>query len=119
MTMSASTQASSMAWVLEATVSSAPRKWWSTWRGALEVPVENVDVGVEPDGQRGGGHAGHPGAQDDHFGRLDPGDAADQRPRPAPGRIKWCDPTSGAMRPATSLIGVRSGRELSARRTVS
>ncbi len=40
-------------------------------------------------------------------------------PRPPPSRARCWAPTSGAMRPATSLIGVRSGNDPSGNRTVS
>ena len=51
---------------------------------ALEVAVEDIDIGVHPDGQGGGGHAGHPRSQDDDSGRPHPGHPAHQHPTTAP-----------------------------------
>ena len=48
-----------------------------------------------------------------------PGTPQTSTPRPPAGRIRWWAPISGAIRPATSLIGVSSGSEPSASRTVS
>ena len=47
---------------------------------ALEVAVEDVDLGVHAHGQGGGGHAGHAGPEDDHLGAAHAGDTADQHP---------------------------------------
>ena len=46
---------------------------------ALEVAVEDVDLGVHAHGQGGGGHAGHAGAEDHDLGAAHAGHAADQR----------------------------------------
>ncbi len=48
-----------------------------------------------------------------------PGTPLMSTPRPAPGRMRWAEPTSGAIRPATSLIGARRGSERSGSSTVS
>ena len=48
-----------------------------------------------------------------------PGTPVMNVPWPPPGRIRWYAPISGAIRPATSLIGVSNGSELSRSRTVS
>ena len=48
-----------------------------------------------------------------------PGTPVISVPRPPPARIRWWAPISGAIRPATSLIGVSSGSELLGSRTVS
>ena len=36
----------------------------------LEIAIQDVHVGVDANGQRGHGHAGNTGAQDDHLGRT-------------------------------------------------
>ena len=41
-----------------------------------------------------------------------PGTPQTRTPRPPPGRIRWWEPISGAIRPATSLIGVSSGKRV-------
>jgi hypothetical protein len=46
----------------------------------VQVAVEHVDVGVHPHGQRGRGHARHPGPEDDHPGGADTGDPGHQDP---------------------------------------
>ena len=117
--MSASTQTSSMAWVLGRHRLERAAEVVVDLAQALEVPVEDVDLGVHADGQGGGGHAGDAGTEDHDLGAAHAGHTADQRAPAAPGRIRWWAPISGAMRPATSLIGVSSGRELSGSRTVS
>ena len=53
------------------------------------------------------------------FAAWTPGTPQMRLPRPPAGRIRWWAPMNGAIRPATSLIGVSSGREPSGRRTVS
>ena len=45
---------------------------------AIKVAVEDVHVGMHPDGHGGGGEPGHPGPQNDHAGALHPGHAADE-----------------------------------------
>ena len=87
---------------------------------AVEVAVEDEDLRVHADRHGGGGEAGHAGTED-----HDPG-AAHARarpqtstPRPPPGRMRWWAPISGAIRPATSLMGASSGSVLSSWRTVS
>ena len=86
---------------------------------ALEVAIEDEDLRVHAHGEGGRGHAGDAGPQDHDFGAANTGHPAHQDTPSAPGLIRWWAPTSGAIRPATSLIGVSSGSELSARRTVS
>jgi hypothetical protein len=53
------------------------------------------------------------------FAAATPGTPQMSVPFPPPARMRWCAPMSGAIRPATSLIGVSRGSELFASRTVS
>ncbi len=63
---------------------------------AVEVPVEDVDVGVHPDGHGGGGEPGHARPENDDAGALHSGDPTDQHAPTATGSHEmvrahqWC-----------------------------
>ena len=101
-------------------VSSSPAEVVVELAQAVEVAVEDEHLRVHADGHGGRGHARHAGTEDDDaWPQRTPGTPQTSTPRPPPGRIRWCAPMSGAMRPATSLIGASRGSELSLWRTVS
>ena len=120
MTMSASTQVSSIAWALDAMVSERATEVVVDGPQLREVAVEHVDIAVEADGQRRRRHPGDPGAEDHDLGRADARAPRRRAPRSRrPAASGGWRPTIGAIRPATSLIGMSSGREPSGSCTVS
>ena len=82
--------------------------------------VEQRDVGLHAERDRGRVLAGDAAADDDDVRRAH---ARARRPSARhgrrPARIRWYAPTCGASRPATSDIGASSGRLRSASSTVS
>ena len=119
MTMSASTQTSSMACCDEAIVSSAPRKWWSTSRRRSRFLSRTKTSECKPTAMVAAAKPDTPAPRITTRAQRTPGTPLTSTPLPPPGRIRWCAPISGAMRPATSLMGASRGSELSCWRTVS
>jgi hypothetical protein len=71
--------------------------------------VQHPHARAEPDRHAGRVDADHAAAEDRPRRPPRRRDAAQQQPRPPRKRLRWCAPTCVAIRPATSLIGVRSG----------
>ena len=85
----------------------------------VEVDVEDPDVRPEAGGDLGGVGPDDPASQDRDLGRRDAGTPASKIPRPSWGRSRYLAPSWMLIRPATSLIGVSSGRSPRASRRVS
>ena len=62
----------------EATVSSVAAEVMVHLAQAVEIAIENEDLGVHADGHGRGGEAGHPGAQNDDTGGAHAGNPAHQ-----------------------------------------
>ena len=119
MTMSASRHASSRVSVDDAIVCTRPSKWMSTWRRRSRFRSRILTLACSPTAMDAAASPATPAPITTTLAGCTPGTPPINVPRPPPGRIRWYAPIKGAIRPATSLIGVNNGNELSRRRTVS